>query len=154
MIVRQHYCMMQAVVSTARHVLCHGGCRWTSKGPPDWTIPDGAAGARPRHGEDHGSELRSPAQTASPALAGGPSDRSVQRRYRRRIRGAALQLLRDDKSACLVSMQRVCGKLGGREGSFVNQGSEIIENGNITAKWLVEGEFSKGSDGMLDYWFE
>lgn len=84
----------------------------------------------------------------------------------------ALQLLRDDKSSCLVSMQRVRGKLGGREGSFVLQGSEVIENGKITAKWFVvpgsgtgglsglrgrggfEGKFGTGSDGILDYWFE
>jgi uncharacterized protein DUF3224 len=84
----------------------------------------------------------------------------------------ALQVLRDDKSACLVSMQRVRGKLGGRQGTFVLQGSEIVENGKIKAKWLVvpgsgtgelaglrgeggfEGGFGKGSDGTLDYWFE
>ena len=41
----------------------------------------------------------------------------------------ALQVLRDDQSASLVSMQRFRGKLGGRQGTFVLQGSEIIENG-------------------------
>jgi hypothetical protein len=84
----------------------------------------------------------------------------------------ALQVLRDDKSACLVSMQRFRGKLGGREGTFVLQGSEIVENGKIKATWFVvpgsgtgglrglrgeggfEGEFGKGSKGTLDYWFE
>jgi hypothetical protein len=84
----------------------------------------------------------------------------------------ALQVLRDDRSACLVSMQRFRGKLGGRHGSFVLQGSEIVENGKIKARWAVvpgsgtdelsglrgeggfEGEFGKGSDGTLDYWFE
>ena len=84
----------------------------------------------------------------------------------------ALQVLRDDRSASLVSVQRVRGKLAGREGSFVLQGSEIIENGNITATWFVvpgsgtgdlfglrgeggfEGQYGKGSAGMLDYWFE
>jgi hypothetical protein len=83
----------------------------------------------------------------------------------------ALQVLRDDRSASLVSVQRVRGKLAGREGSFVLQGSEIIENGKITATWFVvpgsgtgdllglrgeggfEGQFGKGSAGMLDYWF-
>ncbi len=49
----------------------------------------------------------------------------------------ALQILRDDKSASLVSMQRFHGKLGGRQGTFVLQGSEIVENGNITARWFV-----------------
>jgi len=84
----------------------------------------------------------------------------------------ALQVQRDDKSACLVSMQRFQGKLGGRQGSFVLQGSETVEGGRIKAKWLVvpgsgtgdlsglrgeggfEGDFGKGSDGILDYWFE
>jgi hypothetical protein len=81
----------------------------------------------------------------------------------------ALQILRDDKSASLVSMQRFHGKLGGRQGTFVLQGSEIVENGNITARWFVvpgsgtdelsglrgeggfEGGFGKGSDATLDY---
>jgi len=84
----------------------------------------------------------------------------------------ALQLLRQDKSASLVSMQRFRGKLGGRQGSFVLQGSETVENGKIKATWYVvpgsgtdelsglrgeggfEGSFGKGSDGWLDYWFE
>lgn len=84
----------------------------------------------------------------------------------------ALQVLRDDKSACLVSMQRFHGKLGGRQGTFVLQGSEIVENGKIKATWFVvpgsgtddlsglgreggfEGDFGKGSAGWLDYWFE
>ncbi len=84
----------------------------------------------------------------------------------------ALQVLRDDKSASLVSMQRFRGKLDAREGTFVLQGSETVENGRIRATWFVvpgsgtgnlsglrgqggfEGEFGKGSDGTLDYWFE
>src|SRR6266496_3753296 len=49
----------------------------------------------------------------------------------------ALQVLRDDKSASLVSMQRFRGKLDGREGTFVLQGSEILENGRIKARWFV-----------------
>jgi len=84
----------------------------------------------------------------------------------------ALQILRDDQSASLVSVQRFTGKLGGRQGTFVLQGQEIVENGRIKATWFVvprsgtgdlsglrgeggfEGEFGKGSDGTLDYWFE
>jgi hypothetical protein len=84
----------------------------------------------------------------------------------------ALQVLRDDRSASLVSMQRFRGRLGGRQGTFVLQGSEIVENGQIKARWFVvpgsgtgdlsglrgeggfEGQFGKGSDGTLDYWFE
>ncbi len=84
----------------------------------------------------------------------------------------ALQILRDDKSATMVSVQRFRGKLGGRDGTFVLQGEEIVENGKIKATWFVvpgsgtgdlsglrgeggfEGEFGKGSAGTLDYWFE
>jgi hypothetical protein len=84
----------------------------------------------------------------------------------------ALQVLRDDHSASLVSVQRFRGKLGGRQGTFVLQGQEVVENGKIKATWFVvpgsgtgdlsglrgeggfEGEFGKGSDGTLDYWFE
>jgi hypothetical protein len=84
----------------------------------------------------------------------------------------ALQVLRDDQSASLVSLQRFRGKLGGRQGTFVFQGSEIVENGKIKATWFVvprsgtgdlsglrgeggfEGQFGKGSDATLDYWFE
>ena len=84
----------------------------------------------------------------------------------------ALEVLRDDRSASLVSMQRFHGKLGGREGTFVLQGREIVEKGKVKAKWFVvpgsgtgdlsglrgeggfEGHFGKGSDATLDYWFE
>ncbi len=84
----------------------------------------------------------------------------------------ALQILRDDKSASLVSVQRFRGRLGGRQGTFVLQGSEVVENGKIKAQWFVvpgsgtgelsglrgeggfEGDFGKGSNGTLDYWFE
>jgi len=84
----------------------------------------------------------------------------------------ALQVLRDDHSASLVSVQRFRGQLGGRQGTFVLQGSEIVQNGKIKATWFVipgsgtgdlsrlrgeggfEGDFGKGSDGTLDYWFE
>jgi hypothetical protein len=84
----------------------------------------------------------------------------------------ALQVLRDDHSASIVSVQRFRGKLGGRQGTFVLQGQEIVENGKIKATWFVvpgsgtgdlsglrgeggfEGDFGKGSQGTLDYWFE
>ena len=84
----------------------------------------------------------------------------------------ALQVLRDDHSARLVSMQRFRGKLGGRPGTFVLQGSEMVEKGKIKASWFVvpgsgtgalsglrgeggfDGDFGKGSKGTLDYWFE
>jgi hypothetical protein len=84
----------------------------------------------------------------------------------------ALQVLRSDHSASLVSLQKFRGKLAGRQGTFVLQGSETVENGKIEATWFVvsgsgtgeltglrgaggfKGEFGKGSDGTLDYWFE
>lgn len=84
----------------------------------------------------------------------------------------ALQVLRDDNSATLTSMQRFRGKMGGRRGTFVLQGSEVVENARIKGTWFVvpnsgtgdlaglrgeggfEGQFGKSSDGTLDYWFE
>jgi hypothetical protein len=84
----------------------------------------------------------------------------------------ALQVQRDDRSASMVSLQRFRGKLGGRQGTFVLQGSEIVENGKIKATWFIvpgsgtgdlsglrgeggfAGSFGKESDGTLDYWFE
>jgi hypothetical protein len=48
----------------------------------------------------------------------------------------ALQVQREDKSASMVSMQRFTGKLGGRNGTFVLQGKETVENGKITAHGL------------------
>ena len=84
----------------------------------------------------------------------------------------ALQVQGADKSASLVSLQRFSGKLGGRQGTFVLQGSETVKGGKIDATWFVvpgsgtgalsglrgeggfKGEFGRGSEGTLDYWFE
>jgi hypothetical protein len=84
----------------------------------------------------------------------------------------ALAVRRDDRSSSMVSMQRFRGTLGGRQGSFVLQGSEVVAAGKITATWFVvpgsgtgelaglrgeggfAGAFSKDSEGTLDYWFE
>lgn len=84
----------------------------------------------------------------------------------------ALQVRHDDRTARMLSLQRFAGKLNGREGTFVLQGSEIVEGGRIKATWFIvpgsgtgdlaglrgnggfEGEFGKESDGTLDYWFE
>jgi hypothetical protein len=118
------------------------------------------------------SEARPYDQTASPALM----ELHLSETFTGDIDGEspvrALQVLRDDQSARLVSMQRFRGKLGGRQGTFVLQGSEIVENGKIKATWFVvpgsgtgdlsglrgeggfEGQFGKGSEGTLDYWFE
>ena len=111
-------------------------------------------------------------QTAGPALM----ELNLRETFTGDIEGEspvrALEVRRDDKSASLVSMQRFRGKLGGRQGTFVLQGSEIVENGKIKATWFVvpgsgtedlsglrgeggfAGDFGKGSEGTLDYWFE
>ncbi|TMH27097.1 MAG: DUF3224 domain-containing protein [Betaproteobacteria bacterium] len=118
------------------------------------------------------SEARPYDQTAGPALM----EIRLSETFTGDIHGEspvrALQVLREDHSASLVSVQRFRGKLGGRQGTFVLQGSEIVANGKIKATWFVvpgsgtddlsglrgeggfEGDFGKGSDAMLDYWFE
>jgi hypothetical protein len=83
------------------------------------------------------SEAKPYDQTASPALV----EVRLIETFSGDIEGEspvrALQVLRDDKSASLVSVQRFRGKLGGRHGTFVLQGSEIVENGKIKATWFV-----------------
>jgi len=143
----------------------------------DSVHPIGQSQARPRARAKakitvRSSEVEPYDQTASPALV----EVRLTETFAGDIEGEspvrALQVLRDDKSACLVSMQRFRGRLGGRHGTFVLQGSEIIENGKIKATWSVvpgsgtgglsglrgeggfEGKFGRGSDGTLDYWFE
>jgi hypothetical protein len=118
------------------------------------------------------SEARPYDQTASPTLM----EISLTETFTGDIQGEspvrALEILRDDQSANLVSVQRFRGKLGERQGTFVLQGFEIVENGRIRATWFVvpgsgtgdltglrgeggfEGQFGKGSEGTLDYWFE
>jgi Protein of unknown function (DUF3224) len=118
------------------------------------------------------SEAKPYDQTAGPALM----ELHLNETFTGDIAGEspvrALQVVRGDKSASLVSVQRFQGKLAGREGSFVLQGQETVANGKIKATWFVvpgsgtsdlaglrgeggfEGEFGKGSDGTLDYWFE
>lgn len=118
------------------------------------------------------SEAKPYDQTASPALIAIRLNETFTGDINGESPVRALQVLRDDHSANLVSMQRFRGQLGGRQGSFVLQGSEIVENGKIKATWFVvpgsgtgdlsglrgeggfEGYFGKGSDGTLDYWFE
>jgi hypothetical protein len=111
-------------------------------------------------------------QTASPALLEVRLSETFTGDLNGESPVRALEVRRDDRSASLVSVQRFRGKLNGREGSFVLQGQEIVENGTIRAKWFVvpgsgtgdlaglrgeggfEGHFGKGSDATLDYWFE
>jgi hypothetical protein len=111
-------------------------------------------------------------QTASPALL----EIRLSETFSGDIEGDstvhAFQVRRDDHSASMVSMQRVRGKVGGRHGTFVLQGSEIVDAGKIKATWFVvprsgteglsglrgeggfEGDFGKGSAGTLHYWYE
>lgn len=118
------------------------------------------------------SEAKTYDQTASPSLM----EIRLNEKFTGDIEGEAtvraLQVQRSDRSANLVSLQRFRGKLGGRQGTFVLQGSETVENGKIKATWFVvpgsgtgalsglrgkggfEGDFGKGSEGTLDYWFE
>lgn len=118
------------------------------------------------------SEAKPYDQTAGPALV----EIYISETFTGDIEGEstvrALQVLRNDRSASFVSMQRFRGKLGGCQGTFVLQGQEIVKNGKIKATWFVvpgsgtddfsglrgeggfEGDFGKGSRGTLDYWFE
>jgi hypothetical protein len=118
------------------------------------------------------SEVTPYDQTAGPALAVVRLTETFSGDIEGESPVRALQVVHADKSACLVSMQRFRGKLGGRQGTFVLQGAEIVENGRIRATWSVvpgsgtgdlaglrgeggfEGEFGKGSNGTLNYWFE
>jgi Protein of unknown function (DUF3224) len=118
------------------------------------------------------SEAKPYDQTASPALTEVRIDETFTGELDGVSTVRALQVPRGDRSASLVSVQRFRGKLGGRQGTFVLQGMEVVENGRIKATWFVvpgsgtdelsglrgeggfEGEFGKGSDGTLDYWFE
>src|SRR5579864_7768512 len=113
----------------------------------------------------HSSEATPYDQTAGPALM----QIRLSETFTGDIEGEspvrALQVLREDKSASLVSVQRFRGKVGGRECTFVLQGSETVENSKINAKWFVVpgsgtgdlsrlrgeggfvGEFGNGSEG-------
>jgi len=83
------------------------------------------------------SEAKPYDQSASPAL----TEIRIRETFTGDIDGEstvrALQVQREDRYASLVSIQRFRGKLGGRQGTFVLQGQEIVENGKITATWFV-----------------
>lgn len=120
----------------------------------------------------HSSEAKPYDQAESPALAEVQLNETFTGDLDGESPVRALQVLRHDHSANLVSVQRFTGKLGGREGTFVLQGQETVENGKIKATWFIvpgsgtgdlvglrgtggfEGQFGKGSTGTLDYWFE
>jgi len=114
------------------------------------------------------SEAKAYDQSPSPGINGAPAERSVHGRYRGRITGAGFT------GATRRQVRLSCehATLPRRQGSFVLQGSEIVESGKIKATWFVvpgsgtgdlsglrgeggfEGQFGKGSDGWLEYWFE
>ncbi len=118
------------------------------------------------------SEAKPYYQTASPALV----QVQINERFTGEMDGEslvrALEVQHDEHSASLVSLQRFRGKLGGRDGTFVLQGQETVAKGKIQATWFVvpgsgtgglaglrgeggfQGDFGKGSQGWLDYWFE
>lgn len=118
------------------------------------------------------SEARPYDQTASPTLM----EIRISETFTGDIAGEstvrALQVRRDDRSASMVSVQRVRGTLGGGKDTFVLQGAEIVEAGKIRATWFVvrqsgteelsglrgegcfEGDVGRGSHGTLDYYFE
>jgi hypothetical protein len=118
------------------------------------------------------SEVEHYDDTATPVLAEIRIDETFTGDIEAESPVRALQLQHDDGSATQVSLQRVRGTLGGRRGTFVLQGAQRVEHGKITATWFVVphsgtgelaglrgeggfvGEFGKGSDGTLDYWFE
>ena len=120
----------------------------------------------------HSSEAKPYDQIASPALVEIHLNETFSGDLDGESTVRALQVRGDDRSSSMVSMQRFCGKLGGRAGTFVLQGVESIDNGKIKATWFVvagsgtgdlrglrgeggfEGDFGKGSHGTLDYWFE
>jgi len=84
----------------------------------------------------------------------------------------ALQIAHESGFATMRSVQRVEGALHGRTGSFVLEGSQEVDGKKISATWSVvagsgtgqleglrgqggfNGEFGKGSDAVLTYWFE
>jgi hypothetical protein len=118
------------------------------------------------------SEVEHYDDTATPVLAEIRIDETFTGDIEAESPVRTLQLQHDDGSATQVSLQRVRGTLGGRRGTFVLQGAQRVEHGKITATWFVVrgsgtgelaglrgeggfvGEFGKGSDGTLDYWFE
>jgi len=118
------------------------------------------------------SEVERYDETATPVLAEIHIDETFTGDIEAESSVRALQLQHADGSATQVSLQRVRGTLDGRRGTFVLQGAQRVEHGKIAATWFVvpgsgtgeltglrgeggfAGEFGKGSEGTLDYWFD
>ncbi len=66
---------------------------------------------------------------------------SVTNSYQGEIEGEGtveyLMMYREDGTADYVSMERVVGRIGDRQGSFVLQGSGTFEEGAARVKWVV-----------------
>jgi Protein of unknown function (DUF3224) len=83
-----------------------------------------------------------------------------------------LQAARADGSASFVGIERVSGRIGGREGTFLLQDAGTLEGNTVSGEWFVipgsgtgelvglrgEGGFTaalgEGAEITLDYWFE
>ena len=83
-----------------------------------------------------------------------------------------LQAARPDGSGSFVGIERVTGRLAGREGTFLLQDAGTVENDIVSGDWFVipgsgtgelaglrgEGGFranlGEGAQVHLDYWFE
>jgi uncharacterized protein DUF3224 len=83
-----------------------------------------------------------------------------------------LQVVQSDGSASFVGIERVTGKVGGKNGTFVLQDEGTVAGSIVSGTWFVvpgsgtgeltglrgEGGFSadlgKGASITLDYWFE
>lgn len=48
-----------------------------------------------------------------------------------------LMVYPDDQHASFIGLERVTGRLGGREGSFVLQHSGVFDSGKVRATWFV-----------------
>jgi len=135
---------------------------------------------RPPPGSSHAQATISVKESHAESFdeAAGPplSVLSIRETFEGDIQGEstvrALQIRHDDGTVRMISLQRVVGSLAGRNGSFVLEGAEAIENDVIKANWSVlpgsgtgelaglrgtggfKGRFGEGSHGTLDYWFE
>ncbi len=83
-----------------------------------------------------------------------------------------LQAANADGSASLVAMERVAGKIAGREGTFLLQVAATVMNKKMSAEWFVipssgtaqlaglrgqggfRADLGKSGHATLDYWFE
>lgn len=83
-----------------------------------------------------------------------------------------MQAVRKDSSASFVGIERVTGKIGSRQGSFLLQDAGTLEGNTVKGDWFVvpgsgtgelsglrgDGAFTaalgEGAEIALDYWFE